>query len=228
MAKKAVKKRQRRMPSAKVGVPIGNVVKRKEDVGKPRYTPHGYLPDGKLPVTDGQWWRRRAKHGRDILFQSPELLWEAACEYFQYIKENPWMRNEVKVDKRRGAYIVAVPMSRPFTLHALCLYLGCSVEYFKMFIRSTLPAMEDGEVKKNFFIVISAIESVMYTQKFEGAAVGAFNANIISRDLGLADTTNINYTDMNRKSTAQLFPLDPVGDDVFEEAKIIEENNDDE
>lgn len=44
---------------------------------------------------------------------------------------------------------------------------------------------------KEFSSVIRAINSIMYANKFEGAAVGAFNANIISRDLGLADRQQI-------------------------------------
>jgi hypothetical protein len=35
----------------------------------------------------------------------------------------------------------------------------------------------------------------MYAQKFEGAASGAFNANIIARDLGLADKTEMKVTE---------------------------------
>ena len=41
-----------------------------------------------------------------------------------------------------------------------------------------------------FSDVIRAIGKIMYANKFEGAAVGAFNANIISRDLGLAERTD--------------------------------------
>ena len=40
-----------------------------------------------------------------------------------------------------------------------------------------------------FSSVITRIRETIYQQKFEGAAVGAFNANIIARDLGLADKT---------------------------------------
>ena len=35
--------------------------------------------------------------------------------------------------------------------------------------------------------VIERIEQTVYSQKFEGAAAGLLNANIIARDLGLAD-----------------------------------------
>ncbi len=40
-----------------------------------------------------------------------------------------------------------------------------------------------------FSEVITRVEQIIYIQKFEGATVNAFNANIISRELGLADKT---------------------------------------
>ena len=36
-----------------------------------------------------QFWKQRSKHGRDMLFASPTLLWEAACEYFEWCEDNP-------------------------------------------------------------------------------------------------------------------------------------------
>ena len=39
---------------------------------------------------NNQFWKLRNKHGRDTLFSSPELLWSAACEYFDWCDENPW------------------------------------------------------------------------------------------------------------------------------------------
>ena len=38
---------------------------------------------------NNDFWKFRSKHGRDKLFESPELLWEEACKYFQWIKDNP-------------------------------------------------------------------------------------------------------------------------------------------
>lgn len=46
---------------------------------------------------------------------------------------------------------------------------------------------------KDFSPVITRIENILRTQKFEGAAAGLLNPNIIARDLGLvdrADTTS--------------------------------------
>lgn len=212
---------RRKTPASHIGVPVGNVVKKTADIGKPRHTPHGFLPDGKLPgVTGNDWWKRRAKYGRDILFAEPQLLWEAACEYFKWAKENPWVKAEAK-NTKWGIEMVEVPVSRPLTMHALCLYLGCSLDYVKLFKLSTLPAMKDEEKRRAFLTVLEAIEITIYTQKFEGASVGAFNANIIARDLGLADTQNVNINDTSRKETSQLFPLPPPDD--FEDAQIVEE-----
>jgi hypothetical protein len=42
--------------------------------------------------------------------------------------------------------------------------------------------------------VVRAINKIMFSQKFEGAAVGAYNANIIARDLGLRDAKDVNNT----------------------------------
>ena len=36
-----------------------------------------------------QFWKARSKHGRDRLFASADLLWEACCEYFEWVEANP-------------------------------------------------------------------------------------------------------------------------------------------
>lgn len=132
-----------------------------------------------------QFWKMRAKHGRDTLFATPEDLWTAACEYFQWVEDNPLQ--ETKVFQHQGAIVTEkVPIMRAMTLRALCFYLNCDESYFRKF-KSTIT-----EDKKDFFTVIANIETVIYNQKFEGAAGNLLNANIISRDLGLADKKEVN------------------------------------
>ena len=46
-----------------------------------------------------------------------------------------------------------------------------------------------------FIEIIRAIDKIMFAQKFEGAASGAFNANIIARDLGLTDKSELKVTE---------------------------------
>jgi len=68
-----------------------------------------------------------------------------------------------------------------YTISGLCLYLDASREWWYKFKQS---APED------FLHILSRIDNIIYTQKFEGAAVGAFNANLIARDLGLTEKTD--------------------------------------
>jgi hypothetical protein len=131
---------------------------------------------------ENQFWKLRSKHGRDKLFNTPELLWQAACEYFQWCEDNPIEAYENKGTKN----VNLIKFHRPFTLKGLCLYCNASDNWFKEF-RSGL----DKEKDKDFFAVIHKIEDIVYNQKFEGAAIGIFNANIIARDLGLSEHSDI-------------------------------------
>lgn len=135
-----------------------------------------------MPAPEGnRFWELRSKHGRDKLFETPQLLWEAACEYFNWCDSNPWNKKELVKSGDLAGKLFDIPTERPYTITGLCIYLGCNEAYFRVF-KGQLPAGE-----KDFNTVIEQIEQVIYTQKFEGAAVGAFNANIIARDLGLRD-----------------------------------------
>ena len=147
-----------------------------------------------------QFWKLRSSHGRDKLFATPELMWEAACEYFQWCEDNPFYESEqvkqaakVFVDENGiptfPPNIVELPRLRPFTIQGLCLYLDCNVGYFNDF--------EDGikgrtdSLSKDFSVIVKRVRETIYNQKFSGAASGFFNANIIARDLGLTDKTDL-------------------------------------
>lgn len=134
-----------------------------------------------------QFWKNRSKHGRDKLFATSDLLWDAACEYFQWCDDNPWVKVSVKVKGVIGE-TSKEPTARPYTLTGLCLFLGCNTKYFSNF-KGKLPKGEN-----DFNEVITRMEEIIYTQKFEGAAVGAFNANIIARDLGLKDISSLEHS----------------------------------
>jgi hypothetical protein len=133
-----------------------------------------------------KFWELRSKHGRDKLFATPELMWEAACEYFQWIEDNPL----IEVDYvGKDAYKVDKPHTRPFTMQGLCLYLDCNTVYFNQF-ENSLKGKEDAE-SQGFSKIITRIRDIIYKQKFEGAACGFYNPNIIARDLGLRDNADI-------------------------------------
>jgi len=156
------------------------------------------------------FWTIRSKHGRDKLFESPALLWEAACEYFEWCEENPLLEIDYK---GKDADRVEIPKMRAFTMHGLCLYLDCNTEYFRNFKN------QERKNSEGFSSVIKMIEEVVYNQKFTGAAAGFLNANLIARDLGLKESSDINLND-SRKATAALFPWnqpEEEGDETEEE-----------
>lgn len=142
-----------------------------------------------MPAPKGnQYWKLRSKHGRDKLFASPELLWDAACEYFQWCENNPL--KEEKVWQYQGEIVrTNVSKMRAMTMSQLCFYLGCSPAYFRTF-RSTLK-----EEDKDFLTVINEIEDIIYNQKFQGAAADMLNPNIIARDLGLKEKSELSISD---------------------------------
>jgi hypothetical protein len=144
------------------------------------------MKDKSNKLIGNQFWKLRSKHGRDRLFATPDLLWDAACEYFDWCENNPIMETDFR---GKDAYEVQIPKKRPFTLHGLCIYLDCHTTYFNDFENSIKG--KDDEISLGFSKVIRTIKEVIYNQKFTGAAIGIFNANIIARDLGLKDSSDI-------------------------------------
>ena len=111
---------------------------------------------------------------------TPDQLWPKSLEYFEWCENNPWHKVEAVKGGENAGMLISVPISRPFTLSGLCVFLGIAVDTFNRY--SHLQEYSE---------VTTRIKEICYTQKFEGAAVGAYNANIIARDLGLKDSTDI-------------------------------------
>ena len=129
--------------------------------------------------TGNQFWKLRSKHGRDKIFQTPEMMLEACYEYFEHQSKQTWNRVDFK---GKDSKEVKIPTSSPFTLAGLCIFLGVNTKYFTEF---------EKDCSKGFSEVITHIREIIFTQKFEGAAVGTYNANIIARDLGLVDKADL-------------------------------------
>ena len=138
-----------------------------------------------------QFWKLRSKHGRDKIFTSPDILWEACMEYFEATSQRKWVRKDWV---GKDANEVERETETPFTLTGLFVFLDI--------VKQTWANYRE---KEGFLDVIARVEQIMYTQKFEGASVGAFNANIIARDLGLKEQTDVNLND-HRKTVDDMFP----------------------
>lgn len=126
-----------------------------------------------------QFWKARTSHGRPALYDDPEQLWADCEEYFEWVSENPLVEAEVLKNKLQHK-LAAKPKMRAMTISGLCLFLQIDVTTWHAYRK-----------KKDFSGVTSRAESVIYNQKFAGAAAEMLNPNIIARDLGLSDKQEV-------------------------------------
>jgi hypothetical protein len=126
-----------------------------------------------------KFWMARSSHGRNPTFASPNILWEAANEYFAWVEANPlW---ETKAFASGGKVVVKeLPKMRAMTISGLCIFLDITRQSFLNY-----------KAQKDFFEVATRIEEIISTQKFEGASADMLNSNIIARDLALRDKQDI-------------------------------------
>lgn len=125
------------------------------------------------------FWKLRSKHGRDKIFSSPEMFLEAAYEYFEQCDKNPWNKMEVVKTGENAGQLLPVPTQKPYSITGLCIFLG--ITYF------TFRRYEENEDYKDFSTVFTHVRDIVETNQLEGATVGAYNANIVARKLGLVD-----------------------------------------
>lgn len=160
-----------------------------------------------------RFWELRATHGRDTIFSHPDAMWEAACEYFAEVEDNPLFEHDYV---GKDAFEVNKRKMRPFTYQGLALFCDVHSKYFIEF-EEAMRGRED-DISKGFSDVLTRIRDVIYTQKYEGAAAGFFNANLVSKDLGINEhvkTTNQN-TNLNGDLTPEQVSIviHPMGGDA--------------
>jgi hypothetical protein len=129
------------------------------------------------------FWERRATHGRDTAY-TPETLEKTALEYFQWVRDNPWIKLEPIRSGDKAGELIEVPTERPMTKTGFCIFAGISRDTFNNYCSNK-------ENYKDFFDISTRICEVIRNNKFEGAVVKAFDGSIIARDLGLADKKEI-------------------------------------
>jgi hypothetical protein len=130
---------------------------------------------------NNQFWKLRLKHGRSHAIETPEQLQQNFEEYCNWIENNPL----IEIDfKGKDATEVHLPKMRPFT--KIGFALACGLHGWDI--------IESWKSRQGFSEVITRIEHYIYNQKFEGAAAGFLNPNIIARDLGLAEKSETNST----------------------------------
>jgi hypothetical protein len=147
---------------------------------------------------DGTNWQSAKKVGRPKNIKTPQHLWELACDYFTHVDNTPVLKFEQKKGNTQFPHgqklttkqilaisnqTVQLPYQRPYTWDGFENYL---------FLKGVLAKLDDYKANKegrysDFTDIIARIDSVIFNNKYTGAAVGLFDPRIVSRDLGLVD-----------------------------------------
>lgn len=135
-------------------------------------------------VKGNRFWEARSSHGPKPKFDNPDDLWNACVEYFEWNEDNPLIETkgfafQGKVTKE------TFPKMRAMTIAGLCMFLDVTERQWR----------EWRDSRSDLLPVITRAESVIFKQKFEGASADMLNANIIARDLGLAEKRDHQSTD---------------------------------
>ena len=144
-----------------------------------------------------KFWEMRSTHGRNPIFKNPDDLWDACCQYFDYVHENPLLEDKAFAFQGVVKHEPVAKM-QAMTLRGLLLYLDI-----------TRPTWADYKEKEGFSYVTTRAEDVIYHQKFTGAAADLLNANIIARDLGLQEKQHVDHASSDgsmRPTTIELVP----------------------
>ncbi|MEE9223051.1 MAG: terminase small subunit [Nitrosomonadaceae bacterium] len=129
-----------------------------------------------MPAPKGnKLWELRKISGRPLIYKKPINLWNACVAYFEWCDNNKIP--EQKVFSNNGkCHVKTVKHIRAMTYQGLCVHLGISKKTWDLY-----------RERDDFIPIVQQVENIMFEQKFSGAAAGMLNANIIARELGLAD-----------------------------------------
>ena len=165
-----------------------------------------------------KFWKARSKHGPDRIFSSPHELLIAAYEYFEWNAKNPWYKKELIRSGELAGQLVDIPLERPLSDKGLCSFIGVNTEYLRQFEKKVEAEGDQDTVR-----VIAHIREMIDRQQLEGAKLGVYNANIVARELGLKEHTDLT-TKGEKLPQSPIINIHPV---ALADAPPIAESEDD-
>jgi hypothetical protein len=113
--------------------------------------------------------------------KNPKHLWQLACKYFKEMESNPIRKKDFLRGGERAGDIIYVESHRPFTWQSFEAFIWSeglpgSLEDYKK---------EGSDLNKEFGEILRVVGSIIFAQKFEGAALGLFKESLIARELGI-------------------------------------------
>ena len=161
--------------------------KERAAIGMPAIPPQ-YRPENEekpKPKCGGplgnQFWRMRSSHGRNPIFETPEKLWEACKEYFDWNESHPLYEDSVSFYQGEAFHDQKAKL-RAMTFDALIIFLDISTSSWDQYTK------RDG-----FKEVCTRVQRIIRNQKFQGASADLLNPLIIARDLGLRDKQDFTH-----------------------------------
>lgn len=145
--------------------------------------PHeGKDPQNGRFIPGNRFWEARSSHGASPKFETADALRDACTQYFEWVEANP-LEEEKVFNGKDGIVRATVAKMRAMTIAGLCNFIDVRTSTWHEW-KASRPDLSD---------VITRTESMIYQQKFEGASADLLNANIIARDLGLADKQEVEH-----------------------------------
>jgi hypothetical protein len=178
--------------------------RQKRKAGKPKSSKPAEARDEKTGrfLPGNRFWEARSSAGPKPRFADGDTLWAACVEYFQWVEDNPLWEDHIVTFQGVAKHEPMAKM-RAMTITGLCLFLDVELTTWKTW-KSSRPDLSH---------VVTRAEAVIYAQKFSGAAAELLNPNIIARDLGLSDKSELTGKDGG--------PVEVVGMSPNERARRI-------
>lgn len=166
------------------------------------------------PRYGNQHWKNRKYHlALEQVKYLPHELFNAFLEYTDWIEHNPIQK---KMLLQKTGTIIDMPVERPMTVRGFMLYCGCAEDRFYYYA-----------AKFEYKEICKIIRDAIFTQKFELAMVGVYNAQLTAMDLGLSNSV-VHVVEDRRRTVAELFPEEIIIDAQLVEGsnKMLNERND--
>lgn len=130
-----------------------------------------------MPAPKGNQYAKGHK-GTEKKF-SPEQWKKKIDDYFEYCYKNPLYKNEVLKSGNRAGEIIHIPVNRPYLIEGLCNYLGIDRQTFYNYLEK--------KGYEEYFDITEHARTRIFQQNLELGYIGAYDSNLVSRKLGLAD-----------------------------------------
>ncbi len=114
---------------------------------------------------------------------TPEQWQKKRDEYFSFCDNNPLYKNEALKSGDRAGEIIRIPAARPYLIEGLCNYANIHPQTFYNYLEK--------EGYEDYFEITARARNRIFQQNIENGYIGAYDSNLVSRKLGLADKKEI-------------------------------------